>query len=700
MVSRYSIVILLIAVLCAHTGMAAGTNAAADDADATEVTADRIEYARDKHVLTAAGNVVIHRGGRELRADRVTVKTDTSDVWASGNVSFKSKDAEWRGEDRIYCNLQTEVVRTGGSFDLRAGQISVHGEQAEMSAEGEVTGRKARVTSCELAHPDHHYHISAHRVSMIPGEMIQASHVFFYLGGIPVLYVPYWRERQDGYGLRVRPGYTSRMGFFVLTSYGYRLTDVLGMRTHVDYRTERGIALGHDIEWASPDDRWQGSLMVYYAHDKKPIDDDDDLPEGAIDNDRYRVLFSHKQKLSKRSYMLTRLSYLSDTDILEDFFRSQYTTRPRPENYVSLVHRGDNYTASLLARGRLNDFYGVVSRLPEASVRVPTTQIGDSRFFYGGHVSASMLEVEREVGDDDDEYGSTRIDTIHTVSSARKVWFLNFVPQASYRGTYYSSVVSEEAGAENFRSVFGLGAQTSFKAFKVLRDHTDEKAGMRHVVQPYVNYTFVPEPNLLSADLHQFDSVDEIGASHVVQLGVRNKLQAKTDSGPFDIIDIDIWSYGNLDAEDDDDTFSVLNIDAEFRPRKWLAFDLDAELAFSGDALQEANAHVIVGNPERTRGDIEYRYRADDSSLLAGEVTYDHAKAWRYRYAARYELEEGTLQSQSVWIQRNYDCMHAAVGVEHTPGYTTSSGTEKDTEYRFLFKLWIKAFPRLGVAIQ
>ncbi len=104
------VAILLSAGLAIRLGMAEEPDIPVDEEAATEVTADRIEYARDRRVLTAAGNVTITRGGRELRADRVTVKTDTSDVWASGNVVFKSKDAEWRCEDRIYCNLKTEWV--------------------------------------------------------------------------------------------------------------------------------------------------------------------------------------------------------------------------------------------------------------------------------------------------------------------------------------------------------------------------------------------------------------------------------------------------------------------------------------------------------------------------------------------------------------------------------------------------------------
>ena len=676
-----------------------GTNVTAGLEEARiEVTADRIEYVRDQKLLMATGNVVVKQGDQELRADRAVVQTDTNDVWATGNVILKNKDSEWRGE-RLYCNLDTGRAYTHGKSSLNASPFRISGRDVERTKTGEIVAHGAWATTCALAPPHNHYHIRASRMTFVPGKTISARHIVFYFWGWPVLYLPYWKESSDGYGLTVRPGYTSGMGVFALTSYGYVISENIGGRTHLDYRTERGFATGQDIEWHGNRRQWTGNLKMYYAHDTKPIDDDDNVPEGTIPNDRYRVLASHQQKIGERTRLFARLSYLSDTDILEDFFRSQYRQEPRPENYVSLNYRADDYTARLLVRGRLNGFYEAVTRLPEAALHVPTRQIGDTRFYYEGHVAvASLKKVEAEDSSSAD-YSSVRIDSRHELSLAGKIGPVVFVPMVAYRGTAYSKLVDDAQG-EDMRSLLEVGAKTSVKAFKILRQPEEDRAGVRHMIEPYARYVYVPEPNLLPSEILEFDSVDELGAAHGVVMGVRNSIQVKRNDRVYDVLDLNMWTYGALDAEEDAEEFSSVSMNAELRLAERLGVDFDGEYNFRGSGIQEANAHVWVGDRKKSHADIEYRYRDGKSNHLLGNVAYDPGGPWTLRYAARYGLDSERLEEQTVSIRRNYDCMYAALGVDHIPGYTRSDGSEREEEYRFVFTLLIKAFPDIGITLE
>ena len=84
--------------------------------------------------------------------------------------------------------------------------------------------------------------------------------------GVPFFYFPYWRrEFDEHYGWRFEPGYESDLGAYLLSTYQFQLIDFggennnsLDSRSHFDYRTERGWALGQDLV-AGPEDNLQAA---------------------------------------------------------------------------------------------------------------------------------------------------------------------------------------------------------------------------------------------------------------------------------------------------------------------------------------------------------------------------------------------------------------------------------------------------------
>jgi len=61
---------------------------------------------------------------------------------------------------------------------------------------------------------------------------------------------------------------------------------------------------------------------------------------------------------------------------------------------------------------------------------------------------------------------------------------------------------------EVYRGVFNTGMETSFKASRGLAGATNrllQVDGLRHIVEPSVNYVWVPAPNRRPPELPQFD---------------------------------------------------------------------------------------------------------------------------------------------------------------------------------------------------
>jgi lipopolysaccharide assembly outer membrane protein LptD (OstA) len=696
-----------------------------------EFTADRLEYGLGTGWVELWGNVTVTCGDERLHADAVRVNRDTKDAEARGHVRLIRPAGEWTGETLTY-NFETgegTAAGVAGRFE----PFVMEWQTAERRRGDTNVMHDVKVTTCNREQNHWHYHVRAASTTMVPGDYLKARHAVFYLGPVPVFYLPYWYRDLDGLvGYRVYPGYDSRMGAFLLSSVRYPLNTALRGETHVDYRSLRGVALGQDVRWREGD-RYAGMLSLYGLDDQNPVDDDEDAETADIESGRYRVFLDHRQDFNARDYMLMQLEYVSDTDLREDFFEDEYREQRQPENYFVFTHRGDEYTAGLAVRSRVNDFFEAVNRIPELSLDLFSRPLGSSGIYYESRTTASGLKRVFPEESDNEEYSTFRLDTDHRVNRPSKHFgFLTLVPRLGYRGTYYSktretgtntvtfaSVVTNttviggitntsvttaeetamveetiEADGE-LRSLVELGVEASFKAFRVFGPAMNPR---RHVVEPYANYTFIPEPTLLPDRIYAFDSVDTLKEKHVLKLGVRNKLQIKRKGRPFDLLDVDLFTRLRLERETGEDVLGPVEMDAELRPTDWLALDVDALYSPELSSLQAFNAWIRVHDLGPWTASVDYRFLQDESSLLAGDVTVDINTAWACGLSGRYEFEESRLEETGCFVQRTLDCMAIKMGVSFMPGYERSDGTEREDDVRALVELWLTAFPHVSLA--
>ncbi|MFC1462481.1 LPS-assembly protein LptD [Verrucomicrobiota bacterium] len=687
-----------------------------------DAQANKLIYDRNTGRLEAWGNVVIKVGEDELRADYMRGNTVTKMLYAVGNVILRQSGKEMRGRRLRYNMADRTGVWEGLEGDMDPFQIieadkierKYHGQQALYIAHG------AQVTTCNKR-DHHHYRVAARKAELVPDHHMKVRGAVWYFGPVPVLYVPFWyRILKEDFGFRFYPGHSSRMGLFLLSSVRYRINPLTTGESHFDVRSKRGIGLGQDLGWRTKGLGYLGDLTMYYVDDQEPVAEDEGPETTDIDNQRYRVRFKHVQYLGRRAYLLTELHYLSDEDIREDFFEDEYRERSQVDNYVTYTYRGDSYTASLMGRARLNDFYTTVTRLPEASVSVLKLQIGDSFVYYEGETVASALEKEWEEESDEENYSAFRFDTLHMLSRPSKcLGFLNLTPRVGWRGTYYSdthttitetqttmvtnalgfgtstvtTVTRDVAAGADFRSSPEVGLETSFKAFKTWGGQIRPR---RHVIEPYANYTLRPEPSLLPEDLYQFDDVDQLGEDHSVRVGVRNKLQTKRNGAPWDLVDLDVNTRWDMEPEEGEESADSVNFDAEFRPSKSFKVDLDGTYDLQDSLLDRFNAQVNVGERDMWAVVMEYRIREDRDDLVFGDLTLPAGRSWTYNVYGRYRIDDGRWEEQGGYIQRNLDCMKIRTGASVMPGYIRSDGTERDDEWRVTLEMWLTAFPKVG----
>jgi len=667
-----------------------------------------IDYDKTSGRITASDNVVITCGTDMLRADRVLVNINSGDAYALGNVLLMRGGQEMRAA-KLHYNFRTRVSSIDAPT-VDADPFRILADKVERAADNTYVLHNAKVTTCIYKHPHSHYHVRARRIKVVPDESMTARGAVWYFGRVPCFYVPYWyQDLNEESGFRFYPGYRSKWGAYLLSSYRQRLSPNLQAQHRLDYRTERGVAIGEDLKWNI--DNGFGELLLYYLDDDKPMPDDRPLDAVPIDPERYRILLRHTQGFGERTQMLLQLNYVSDLDVRRDFFDREYRQARQPENYLSFAHRRERFTVTALANMRLNDFYSNVNRLPEVSLEVFRRQLADSSVYYESRTSVAGLERVWAEGSGNEDYSAFRLDTSHVLYQPRQLdGWLNIIPRAGYRATYYTEsletrttgpatnqVTTRVAGDALLRHALEVGSEVSYKAFKTLVPAAEGQPPWRHVVEPYANYSLRFEPTALPAELYQFDSVDALDELHQIRLGVRNKLQTKRNSRAVDAADINLFTTLKLNAEGGEPVLDLFNLDSEFRPTPWMLLEVDGSYSLDESVLARLNTRFSLLQENHWRVGVEHRYRDEESNLLAADATFHPNKNWAFNVFGRYEFEGSRLEEQGGYVQRKLDCLGIRVGTSVLPGYTRSDGTERDDEFRVLLEIWLTAFPEMGL---
>lgn len=686
-----------------------------------DIDAKTMEYDRPNNTVVASSNVVVRSGAEEVRADAMRVNIATSDLEARGHVVFTRPGSVWRG-DYLRYNFATGAWNTG-AFVSYFDPFFVRAPSA-IKTNDEYVLQNAYLTTCTNEFPHEHYHVVCKQLRIRPGDRMRGSGAVVYLGPVPVFYFP-WLYRSLGdrtVGFSAEAGYSQRMGAYLLTSTKYWMTPNLRAVTQVDERTERGLGLGQEIGWYSDDHVNHGRLYGYYIDDRGV---DADFTSGQrivrLDSSRYRLRFDEVEAFSSRDTFLSDVNYLSDPYIVEDYFNSEYRGGYQPDNFATLAHRGDNFTASFSAHVRLNDFYTAVDRLPEGEFDLTRQQIADSPFYYEGRNTAGFLQKRFANSDTNDtDYSSARFDTAHTVYYPNHFFgFLNVTPRAGYEATFYSATVRTltnstvtmlagggsststvavlEPMGSGVRSMPSLGLESSFKGFKVLdEDETVFGTGLRHVVEPYANYTYVPQPSLTPDELYQFDSIDALGKNDSVLLGVRNRLQTKRNQKVYDFFDVDVNTTYMFEGSVSNRPFQDINVVADFRPADWLTVYASAAYGPYDAALHSTDFRAVI-KEDVWKVTLEYYYRVGDSSLVSVDTAWSPNKQWSYGVYERYELQTSQLEEQRYYVQRRLDCLTCRLGIDQMPAFTQVNGTVSPADFRVIFEVSVNAFPNMRV---
>ncbi|MDF7806587.1 hypothetical protein P4E94_03995 [Pontiellaceae bacterium B12219] len=646
-----------------------------------DLQAARLEYTND--TLIASGGVTGKFENVTMRADQVSGNTETGDLHMEGDIHFERGDIIWKGSELDY-NYMTQTGNFGPStFNFDPVLMSV--DQVERVSTNEYALRGASFTTCPEDHP--HFHIQAKEALLVDEEYITAKGVTVYVGKVPVMYLPYWRQRLTKSVFSFKVGYGSQWGAYLLLNATVPWNEYFESSTDVNLYSKRGVGFRQGFTWNYPNA--VGEFAAFYLNDQDPYARyDSPSAKELIGNDRYWFKFGHLQHFSDTHYLNTKLNYLSDPAVIEEFFIDDYETYAQPESYLSWV-QGNSYVGSeVFLNQRLNDFYENTDRY-QYSLDLYRTKIPGTPFFIESENAIADLEhVFAETNSlAPPSFGAVRTDSMNTLTLPQQWGAVSLVPRASYRATYYSDTKLNEA---ELRQIPGAGMQVSVQATKVLSDKTRWYGkGLRHKIEPYADYIY-ENSSLSPDDIYTFDDIDLLHDENKVQLGLRNILQTKRDNRVSQFIDLDLYTYYLIDDYGTGNDFDSLFVNARMPLTKRTMVDMygeidwnNGEVPFFDTRLSHDRGEVIFS--------VEHLYRPDrDQSLWTPRVDlYPDAKVSLEAYL-RYNDKDNDVQEVSSVIYMNWCCMRYGLGAHFYD----------ENEVRVMFSIGLSAFPeaRMGTS--
>ena len=635
-------------------------------------------------------NMFITYGNATLMADSETLNQKTGEVVADGHVRIESGGQLWVGEHMRY-NFLTHQMRSG---EFRTGNPPVFAAGRELS--GDTTNqtynaRHVYVTTDDISQPAIRVHAS--RIKIVPGKYVEMWNAVLFMDGVPTFYFPFYRRNlgEHANNYIFLPGYRSAYGPYLLNTYTWYLDDVADGRLHLDYREKRGVGAGPDVNLHLG--RWGESVFkYYYVHDREPNQSTNNLPLfGNIPENRQRFYFTYQATPFTNLNVKALVNYQSDPLVLHDFSEGAYSLNPQPNTFVEANRYWDNWSLDAETTPRINYFFDQIERLPDVKLTGYRQPVFGTPVYYESESSAGYY---RKMFADTNspallDYSGARADTYHQLLLPWTFFgWLNVTPHAGGRFTYYT----EEGGpagtnGETYRKVFDTGVEAAFKVSRLWAGATNsilDIDGLRHVIEPSMNYVFVPRPGTPPSQLPQFDSqlpsllllpiqfpdyndIDAIERENVIRFGLRNTLQTKRDGQLSTLLDWNVTLDWNLtpDAQTNSiflqpqKTFNDLYSDLTFRPRTWITFESQLRYDINAGALNLAFHQLAFTPNDRWSWGIGHWYLRSEflgtgENFITSTMFYRLNDNWGLRTTHALDAQSGRLAQQFYTIYRDF----------------------------------------------
>ncbi len=290
-------------------------------------------------------------------------------------------------------------------------------------------------------------------------------------------------------------------------------------------------------------------------------------------------------------------------------------------------------------------------------------------------------------------------------------------PRVGAGFTNYSSVSGPQP-LNSSRAILAAGLEASTKFSKTYDDIVIPSLGIngiRHIVQPYINWSYVhaddegknftgidrlvrsTQPRPL--DVNNFTAIDSLNSWNIVRAGVYNRFQTKRNGTSYNWLDINTYFDSYLEDPESNRSVSNLYNEIRFEPVHWMRLNIDSQIPLGGEnSFSQINTRVTF----QPRADLEFsighRFLKDhpyfeNSNLIDLHTFYRINDNWGLSAYERFEADDSTLEMQQYSIHRDLASWSMSLG-----GLVRDNRGQ--TEYGLVFAFTLKEFPGVRIPID
>ncbi len=264
---------------------------------------------------------------------------------------------------------------------------------------------------------------------------------------------------------------------------GWEEPENMRLNLLLNYFTERGFSIGTDSAYKGEDlfniaGTYSGNSDSFYIHDSGH----DNLGRRRRDldletKDRGRLRMRHRHNFPYDITFWGEVGYLTDYNFLEQYFEDEYDNGKDNETYGYAKQHLDNWAWSVIARGRVNDFFTQTEWLPRADLYTLSQPLFGGALTWTQHswLANANLRTVQDPGPEIDplfsplpwdvDVGGNIASTKHELNAPFNLGPAIIVPYALGEVTYWE----EDANAEQTTRLYGsLGVRGSLMFSKYM----------------------------------------------------------------------------------------------------------------------------------------------------------------------------------------------------------------------------------------
>ncbi|GGW80791.1 LPS-assembly protein LptD [Alteromonas halophila] len=567
-----------------------------------KVESRRTEIVENK-VALFSGDVGITSDRATIRADQAQVSDNGRNLIAKGDVTYQ--DAQLKVDsDSVAINSNDQRLRMKNTRYQLTG-FSGQGAANEILLASDEGVRLSDVSFTTCPQGDEDWIIRASEISIEKGTVWgQAKHTRFYVGDVPVFYLPYFAfpvsdQRQTGFLTPVITS-SSYTGIDVEQPFYWNIAPNYDMTIAPRVMTNRGVQLKTEFRYLTRNNR--GQLNLEY------LPSDSDI---ASSPDRYFYHFEHEGVLSENWLLGVDFNGISDDNYIVDLGSDFYN---RADTHLYRSVNLNYYEENLLLSMRIRDFE-VIGDHPNTYRALPELQLNYTQPL--GSLFEFRFDSELAYFDNTQESAptATRFHVAPTLAIPYQRQWGELTAEATLLNTYYHQQNTENTPLEEEVNRT-LGQARLFGALYFERDTTWISDAMTMTLEPKFQYLYTSYEDQTNIGMYdstplltdteglfrgqEFTGLDRISDNNEVTIGVTTRILDETNREQF------VLSLGQIFYLDD----SQLSEASRSNDRSALAGEVDWRLEQRWYLHSEALVSTDTDKVERSSISLEYRHDA------------------------------------------------------------------------------------------